>query len=184
MRKILALFFVLSLSSFAVADEKAKISDEKAKIGFVDLQRALNESEAGKASKSELEDLIKKKQEQIDKKIKEKNRLQEEFERQSSMLSEEAARKRMDEIEEAQRDAERMISDSNAEVQKRQREKEIAILKNLDDIINKLGTKEKYTIILPAEVILFSSEGVDLTDVVIEKFNALKTGSKNEKEKK
>jgi len=185
MKKVLVILFVLSFGSLAFAAGDVK-------IGFIDLQRALNDSIVGQESKAELENLIVEKRAIIDQKAAERQRLQEEFDRQSSVLSDEAARKRIDEIDKLQRDIERMVADSEAEVQKLQREKEIAILKDLDAIISEIGREDNYTMILPADVIIFAAEGVELTDLIIERYNSLKkkpetdTGAEpkeNEKEK-
>jgi outer membrane protein len=171
MKKLLVLFFVLFvIPSYAV-------SAQEVKIGFVDLQRALNESEAGKKAKAELEAIIKEKQSRIDEKIMRKEKIRKELEMQATVLSENAIRQRQDELDRMERDIQRLIDDSNAEIQRRQRQMELSILKELDAIITELGKEEGYTIILPAEVILYSGEGTDITDRVIEKYDKSKSSS-------
>jgi outer membrane protein len=179
-------FLVLALTAFLstaaiAADEQAPAAapapapapSSVTKIGYVDLQRALNESTAGKEAKAELEAVVKKMQEEIDKKMAEREKLKTELEKQSLALSAEARRQKADHLEKLQKEIERMISDSNAEMQKRQRDKEVAIIKDLKVVIDDIGKTDGYTIILPAEAILYSSEGTDLTGTVIERYNAM-----------
>lgn len=176
MKKLLVTVIVLLIGSQAFAAEKLK-------IGFVDLQAALNESEFGRKTKNELEEVIRDKRAVIDEKIKEKDAMQAELDRQSTTLSDEAMRQRVDELQKLEREIERKISDANEELQKLQREKEMGILKDLDDIISRLGKEEGYVVILPSDVILYSAEGVDLTDRVIVEYNKLK-GKETGKNKK
>lgn len=164
MKKMLVLFFMLTLGSYAYAGD--------ARIAFVDLQRAFNECDAGKATRAEWEEMVLQRQAVVDMKRREKERLQEEFNRQALMLSENATRQKLDQVDKLQRDIQRMIDDFDTEMQQFQREREIAMLKDLDAIISKLGAEENYTIVLRAEVVLYSTEGIDITDTVIEKYNA------------
>lgn len=176
MRKLLTLVFVLVLSTYAFAQDGVK-------IGFIDMQKALNESEAGKVAKKELEKMVKERQVKIDEKIALRDKLVAEIEKQSVVLSEEARRQKQDELEKIAREIERMVADSNAELQKQQRELEIEIVKDLDAIITGIGKEGNYTIILPADIILYSAEGTDITDLVIKKHNELYK-SKGKKGKK
>lgn len=152
-------------------------SADKVKIGFVNLQRALNESEAGKKAKVELEALIKQKQEDIEAKVAEHKRFKEEMEQQAVVLSDEALKKRKEDLDRMERDVQRLITESNNEVQKIQREREVAILKEIDALIAKLGKENGYSLILPAETILYSTEESDITDLLIKMYDESKKGS-------
>jgi outer membrane protein len=166
MRKILIAVFVLALSTYAFAADSVK-------IGYIDMQQALNESDSGKEAKADLEKMVKARQVKIDEKIAMRDKLMAEIEKQSVVLSEDAKRQKQDELEQLGRDVERLVSDSNAELQKQPREMELEIIKDLDVILKELGEDGKYTIILPAEVILYSAEGIDITDTVIKKLNEM-----------
>lgn len=174
MKKVLVLCFILVMSSYA-------FSAEQVNIGFVDLQRALNESEPGKKAKAELEALIIKRQGWIDEKINAKERFKEELQKQAVVLSDEELSKRQDELERMEREIDRMIEDSTAELQKKQREEELAILKELDAIITELGEKENLAVILPSEVVLYSRDGMDVTDLLIKRYNELKKDTEKQK---
>lgn len=143
------------------------------KIGYVDLVKALNESEAGKKAKSELEFLIKSKQVAIDEKGKAIEKGKNDLEKQASVLSQDARKSKEDELERLIREYQRLVSDSQAEVKKKEGELTGDILKNIRAIIQKIGQDEAYTLILEnAEgQILYSKKEIDLTDTVIKKHN-------------
>jgi outer membrane protein len=141
------------------------------KIGYIDMQKALNESDAGKKAKAELEQMIKERQVKIDEKVALRDKLLAELEKQSVVLSEEAMRQKQDELDLLSREIERMASDARMELEKSQRELELDIVKDLDGIITKIGKESGYMLILPSDVILFSVEGIDMTDLVVQKLN-------------
>lgn len=182
MKKILAIMVMLLMMGAQA------FAAETVKIGFINLQQALNDSKVGKQIKTELETIIKSKQDEINSRIDEKDRLQQEYEKQAVTLSEQAARQRLDELQVKEREIDRLISDYKIDMQKVQREREISILKDLDDIITKIGKAEGYTIILPIDVILYHGEGIDITSEVITTYdrmfddklgNVKKEGGKN-----
>ena len=176
MRKFLVIFFVLACSTYAFGQEKVK-------VGFIDMQRAVNDSEAGKTAKKDLENMIKERQGKIDGKIALRDKLLAEVEKQAVVLSEEARMQKEGELEKLVRDIERIITDSNADLQKSQRELEVEIFKELQEIIDRVGKEGGYTIILPSDIVLYSPDGNDITDLIIEKHNALFKSKKGSKKK-
>jgi outer membrane protein len=148
------------------------------KFGSMDLQKALNESEAGKKAKSDLEALIKSKESVINEKSKVVEKLRGELEKQSSVLSAEARKSREDELEKLLREYQRAVQDSQAEVKKKEGELTEAIIKELREIVEKIGEEEGYTLIIERGLVLYSNKGIDLTDTVIKKYNELKAGPK------
>ncbi len=176
MRRILTVIFVLAIATCAFAQDGVK-------IGFIDMQQALNESEAGKVAKKELEDAVKERQGEINEKMAMREKLVAELEKQSVVLSEEARKQKQSELDKLTREIERLVEDSNTDLQKRQREFEVEIVKDLDSIISEIGKEGDYDLILPAEIILYSGEGLDITDQVIEKHDELykaKSGKSSE----
>ncbi len=171
MRKVAWLTVVLLLLAGA-----SVFAAETPKIGFVDLVRALNESDSGQKAKADLEFLIKSKQITIDEKGKAIEKGKSDLEKQASVLSSEARRTKEEELERLIREYQRLVSDSQADVKKKEGELTGDILKDIRAIIQKIGQDEGYTIILEnAEgLILFSKKEIDLTDIVIKKHNESK----------
>ena len=170
MKKILLLVVIFSLmaGSYAYAETITM------KIGVVDLMKALNESDAGKKAKAELESVIRSKQAVINEKGKTIEKLKDELNKQSSVLSAEAQKSKQDELDRMMRDYQRMVSDSQSDVKQRESDLTNGILKGLRAVVNKIGQKEGYTMIMEnAEgIILYSKKSLDLTDEVIKQYNA------------
>lgn len=146
------------------------------KIGFVDLVKALNESESGKKAKSDLEFLIKSKQGTIDEKGKAIEKGKSDLEKQASVLSPDARKSKEEELERLIREYQRLVSDAQSEVKKKEGELTGEILKEIRTVVQKIGQDEAYTLILEnAEgQILYAIKDVDLTDVIIKKYNESK----------
>jgi len=153
---------------------------ENIKIGSVDLIKALNESDSGKKAKTDLESLIKTKQAVLDEKGKSIEKMKSEIEKQSSVLSAEARKSKEDELEKVIRDYQRLVSDSQSEIKKKEGEFTNEIIKELRTIIVKMGTEEGYTVILEGSdgQILYAKKEIDLTDLVIKKHNEMKAAPK------
>ncbi len=162
---ILILSFCITMFSSTVAAE--------IKIGIVDLQKALNESEAGKQAKKDLEEIIKAKQKLIDQKGKEIEKLKEEIDKQASVLSEKALRQKQDELDRKMRDYKRFVQDAQDEVKRKEAQLTEEILKELRKVIDEIGKKENFTLILEKVegVVLYTDETVDITQKVIETYN-------------
>lgn len=141
------------------------------KIGIVNLQRLLNESDFGKQAKSSIEETYKQKEAQIDAKAKEKDKLAKDLEKQGMALSDDERKKRIDEIEAMDRDLQHMVSDAENYMQKIDRQKKEEFVKVIDKLIGNYGKGEGYTMILPSDSVIYSVEGMDITDKIMDLFN-------------
>ncbi len=174
MKKILYFAVLIVL----LAGQSAYANDIK--IGFVDLLRALNESDAGKKAKADLEFLVKSKQITIDEKGKALEKLRSELEKQSSVLSKKARNDKEDELEISIKEYQRLVSDSQNEIKKKESEFTDEIIKQLREVIQEIGKEEGYTIILEKAmgIVLYSEKEIDLTDTVIKRYNKSKAKAK------
>jgi len=177
MKKVAWLVVVLLLltGTSALAAELITV-----KIGYVDLVKALNESESGKKAKADLEFLIKTKQTTIDEKGKAIEKAKADLEKQSSVLSPDARKAKEEEMERLLRDYQRLVSDSQNEVKKKEGELTNDILKDLRAIVQKIGEDEGYTLILESAEgqILYAKKEGDLTETAMKKFNESRAKSK------
>jgi outer membrane protein len=149
-----------------------------AKFGSIDIQKVLNESEPGKKAKTDLEVLIKSKQTVIDEKGKTVEKMKSDIEKQVSVLSAEARKTKEDELEKNIREYQRLVQDSQSEVKKKEGELTDSILKEIRDIIEKVGEQEGYTLIIEKGMVLYSNKGIDITESVLKKYDESKTKSK------
>jgi outer membrane protein len=170
------MLFAVVILMFAVGHAYA----DNAKIAVVDLMKALNESDAGKKAKSELEDMIKAKQTVIDEKGKAIEKMKGDIEKQSSVLSADAKKSKEDQLEKMIREYQRIVSDSQTEVKKKESELTGGILKEIRAIVDQMGKDGDYTMIIEnAEgIVLYSKKDLDLTDTIIKKYNESKKAGK------
>lgn len=183
MKKTILVMFIAIAIAFA-GPLATQVSAQTPKIAIVDLLKALNESETGKEAKTKLESLIKSKQVVIEEKGKNIEKIKSDAEKQASILSADARKAKEEELERLIRDYQRMVTDSQAEVKKREGELTAEILRDLREIIRKIGQEEGYTLILEdAEgLLLYSDKALHITDKVIKQYNESKgTGEVREK---
>jgi len=148
---------------------------DKAKFGSVDIQKLLNESDAGKRAKSDLESLIKSKQSAINDAEKSVEKLKADLEKQASVLSADARKSKEDELEKQIREYQRLVQDSQAEVKKKEAELTDAILKDVKELIDKIGEQEGYELIVEKSMVIYASKNTDITDIIMKKYNGSKS---------
>lgn len=167
MKKIL---FLLLLTFLAAAT----VSAADAKIGYVDLQKALNNSEAGKVAKEKISVKVKEYETQIEQKQKDLKKLKDDLDKQGLILSEDkrAAKKR--DFDQKLKDLERFTKDIQEELQQQDAEFTRQIITDLSKIINDLGAKEGYTAIFEKteSALLYADQKADLTDKAIKAYDA------------
>lgn len=151
----------------------ASAAEKPVKIGVVDLQKSLNDSQAGQKAKKSLTELITAKQKSVDGKASEIEKLRMELDKQSTVLSPEAKKQKEEKLERDMRDYQRMVKDTQEELQKKESELTTSIIKELRQIVKKIGDDEGYTIIFEQVegIILYASSEYDLTERVIKTFD-------------
>jgi outer membrane protein len=166
------LFFVLIMLPMSLR------AADTVKFGSIDVQKVLNESEAGKKAKSDLESLIKSRQSGIDEKGKVIEKLRADIEKQVSVLSAEARKNKEDELEKIFREYQRIVQDSQTEIKKKEGDFTDTILREVRELIEKIGEEEGYTLIIEKGMVLYSNKGIDITDSVLKKYDTVKKSKK------
>jgi outer membrane protein len=146
------------------------------KIGCVDIQKAVNECNAGKEAKKAITKEIEKFQRLIAEKQKELQTMKESYEKQSPMLSQEARAAKEKEYQNKLREFQRWGEDSQNEINQKKNEKERDISIGLQKVIQKVGADEGFTLVLEKNetIVLYASKSIDITDKVIKVFDAQK----------
>lgn len=144
------------------------------KVGYVDLQKALNQSEAGKAAKERITKTVRDYEGTVETRQKELRKLKEELEKQALVLSEDARSTRERDYQQKLRDFQRFTKDIQDELQQKDAEFTQRILKELIQVIEEMGQKEGFTIILEKteSSILYAGSNIDITDRVIKTYDA------------
>jgi len=143
------------------------------KIGVVDLNRALNQSERGKKAKEELKKEFQKKTKEIEAKKAEVDALREELEKKGSLLSPTAKKKKEEEYRAKLRELKHLIDDSKAELATKESELSSQILKELIKLIRDKAKKEGYSLILEKNGgVIYCDPSWDLTRELIRTYDA------------
>ena len=146
------------------------------KIAYVDIQRAVNECNAGKDAKKAITKEVEKFQRQIADKQKELQTMKESLEKQAPMLNTDARANREKEYQNKLREFQRWGEDTQNENNQKRMEMERNISIGLQKVIQKVGADEGYTFILEKNesVVLYISKTIDMTDRVIKAHDAQK----------
>jgi outer membrane protein len=170
----LAALFALVSSAAASADLK---------VAFVDMQRALNDSNAGKKAKNEFRSEISRLQSKLQRQQQEVQALKDELDRKGPLMRDDERRNLQDDYTRKLRDFERDYKDSKDELQQKDNEVTGAIVRDLAYVVRNLGERDGYTLIMEKGSLLWAAPSIDITDQVIREYNAsgAKVGSLGEK---
>jgi outer membrane protein len=145
----------------------------EAKLGYIDMQRALNTSESGKEAKEQLAARVKKYQDEINIKQEEIKKLKDDLEKQGALLSEAARNAKEKDYQQRLKEFQRFTKDAQDELQGKDEELTRKILEGMEKVIREFGNKNGYTFIfVKNEGMLFASDKADVTDEVLKLFNS------------
>ncbi len=171
MRRFLISLSVLSCSILLLSG--AAFSAEGAKIGYVDLQKVLNLSNAGKSAKEQLSEKVKKYQEEINKKQDELKKLKEVIEKQGAYLSEKAKSDKEKDYQQNLKEFQRMTKDAQEDLQAKDEELTRHILGDIEKVVQDYGRKNNFTIIFVRnESMIYANDKSDLTDEILKIFDS------------
>jgi len=166
--------FILVFSGVVFAD------NNKIKIGYVDMQRVLNEVEDGARAKEKLKKEFNEKQAQLDRKQEELKKKKEDYDKQAAVLKEEAKRQKQQELQQDFIELQQLY----AKLQKELSENELGLTKEIFDkaqvVIAEIAQRDGFTLILDKAEgrILYAPPSMDITNEVIRKYNERYSGGK------
>ena len=145
---------VLCLPAFVLVQEPADLDDIK--VGYVDLQTALNESQAGKKAKETFKAQMSRMEKKLERRKKQIDQLTADLEKKALL-----------------RDFKRLYEDSKQELELKDKELTSRIVAELRQIVYDLGEQGNYTVILEGNntVVLFGAKAIDLTKNVISSYD-------------
>lgn len=144
------------------------------KIGFCDMDRAANESEEGKKAVLGLKNFMSSRQTSLQEKGKAIDKMKSDLDKQGAIMSPDAKKSKMEELERSEREFQRMVSDANLEFEKKRRELTESVYKEIVEIVDKYGLEQKYSVILPIQSLLYADKPLDITEIIIQKYNEKK----------
>ena len=133
---------------------------ESGKMGIVDLQKVMQESEKGKQAFESFQKELKEKKEKLESEEKELEKLKKEVLEGLPNWSD----KKLKDYHDEKDDFEEQIKKENFELNKK-------IVNEIMDVIDEIAKKENYTIIFETESVIYFSPRLDITEKIIEKYN-------------
>ncbi|HVS65625.1 MAG TPA: OmpH family outer membrane protein [Thermoanaerobaculia bacterium] len=166
---VIALLALAALSSAAIAQEGVS----SAKIGVIDVERILEESSAGKAVIEQLKTLRDEKSNELKSKKDALDQLRQRYTESRLTLAEDKLAEMEKQLEDMTIELQRAQDDAQREMQKRQAEAFGQIETRVLPIINQVGQELGFTLIFNKfqSGLLFAADNVDITDVVIQRFD-------------
>ncbi|MBW2334683.1 MAG: OmpH family outer membrane protein [Deltaproteobacteria bacterium] len=156
------------------------LAEDFARVGVLDLQRCLKESKEGQKVIQVLKEKKDDLQRRLDTKQRELLELKKELDKQSMMLSMDAQDGKKRAITRKTRELEYLYKDLNEEMTRLQGKEQQRIFKELEKIIEKIGSEENYTLIMEKRAggVLYFSESIDITDQVIKAYEQMNEANK------
>ncbi len=139
------------------------------KIGFIDMQKAIQEVQSGKKAKKELEEEFNKKKKELEKREAEIKKMGEDFEKRSMAMNEDARMKKQGEIQGEMRKYQELAGKAQMEIQKRERDLTQPIVTKLRGILEDIAKKENFTVILERSenAVMYAKKEIDLTERIV-----------------
>lgn len=149
------------------------------RLGFVDLQRALNETQEGNQAKRRLKRMFNKRQQQLDKMQKRLKRMEADLKKAKGVLSEDAFAKRVESYRKAFIELQSTYVQHQRELSKRETKETGRILKRMQSILAELGERDNYTAVVEVNEggVFYYRSSLDLTNELIRLYDQRHGGS-------
>lgn len=165
LKRIVLVVTVVILAGFTL--ESGTAQAETQKIGVMNIQKVLLESDAGRKAKGifekrmkELQDTFKGDQDKL-------MALQQEIEKKSSAWSKDKKASKIRELQKGQRDMQAKSEDAKMELKQLQDKELEPILKMLQTVVDSYGQKNGYSVILDSKVaVLYVDPAIDVSEAV------------------
>lgn len=156
-------------------------ASEPLKIGILDLQKCLDQSETGKKAKKLLQDKSERIKKDLSLKRDELKKNRDEFTKKASVLSADARRDKEKELVRKEEDFRDLVREKEEEMRKDEYNAMQPLLNDLFEVTSKLAKDENYTLIVEAKSgVVYYNKSVDITEKVVKVFNE---GKPKEKKK-
>lgn len=162
-KMILTLAAAAMVSSVAMAENK---------VGFVDVQKAVQATSLGKKAKASMDTEYQKRKKELEKKNTDIQKMGQDLEKKKGVMAEEAFNRKVMEFQEEQLKFQKVVAENQMEIQKKEKELVEPILEKMKKIIDKVSAEKGFTLVLQkqGDNILFAQKDADLTDAVVQAF--------------
>jgi outer membrane protein len=143
------------------------------KLAYVDVQRALNQCDAGKQAKAEFQTRVQSTESKLERQQNEVQALKNELEKKGMLMNPEQRQNLEDQYQQKLTDFQRSYKDSRDTLQRRDAEMTGRIVHDLAQVIRTIGERDGYTMVMEKGSILWGAPSIDITDQVIRTYNSM-----------
>ena len=162
-RFLLAAVLVLASSS-AFAQEM--------KLGFVDMQRALNETEDGRKAKADLKKVFDQKQKELDEQQTAIKKDIDDLEKKRTLLPADKVREKEAELQSRMQKVQQTYLRHQQDLSAKEQEATAKIYERMNKIIAKIAASENFSMIADKSALVFAKPHLDLTSELIRRYNS------------
>jgi len=145
------------------------------KVGYINLQRLVNESKMGKDAKADIQKMRKDKEAVLTAKLRDLNKLKEFINQEGTKMPPRERRDKVELLQKLYKEYQRMVADAKEDITREDRALVAFILEKADSVLKKVAKKKKYSIILKdPNAIGYLDPNVDITDLVLKELNKKK----------
>jgi outer membrane protein len=143
-------------------------------IAVVDMQRALNECNAGKKAKDQVRNKFERAQNELKRQREELDRMRESYDKKALVLKEDERRNLEKDLEVRTLDFKRKYEDYQRDLKRTDGELTSGIVEQLYGIVNTYAKERGFTVVLETSsgALVYADPKIDVTDEVIKRHNA------------
>jgi outer membrane protein len=176
MIRSLVLRYLLVLTAFFALTRTARAEDVK--IAYVDMQRAVAETEEGRKARATLKKDFEAKQKELDERQAELKKSIEDLEKKRTLLAADLVRQKEAEIQKKMQEAQQILMRHQQGLAQRENETMQPIIERIQKIIFKMAQAEGLTMVFDKNQagVLFAKPHLDLSNELIRRFNSGEEG--------
>jgi outer membrane protein len=146
---------------------------DNTKYAFVDLQRALEETEDGKKAKAKLKSDFDRKQKELDEKQDELKKIKEGLEKKASLMKPEALQKEQKDFQDRFVELQQTYQRLQQDLAKREQDATRNIFGKLQTVVGTIAEREHFAMVLEKNsAVVWGLPSLDITNEVIRMYNA------------
>jgi outer membrane protein len=163
----------VAVAAFAAVLGVAAVARAELRIAVVDMQRALNDCDAGKKAKDQVRAKFERSQEALKKQQEDLERMKADYDKKAMVLKDEERRNLEKDLETKTLDYKRKYEDFQRDLKQTDAELTSSIVEELYDVVRDFGQKNGYSMVLEASSgVLYSDKTVDVTDEIVKLHNS------------
>lgn len=176
-------FTIAALVTGGVTARVARADDSK--IAYVDLQRALEETNDGKAAKTKLKTDFEKKQQELDAKQEELKKLKDDLDKKATLMKPEALQKAQQDFQQRFVQLQETFQRLQKDLAVKEQEATRGILARLSQVVQGVAEREHFSMVLERNsAVVYGQPSLDITNEVIRLYNSSAGGSSSNNKKK